>query len=260
MWPPTLRGRRDEVFDSCNFTHFGDLCACSIRSRVGYSVNSLKLISTALLILSLCTIISVPAYIFLTQFLYCPSCRYFNAELTPPPGSKATGAANVEAYLHEGIFYWTLNTTKTAKRVETLQIVDGKGNTQVVALILDTFTPPLSGAKIANGSTDGTDLNPAVAADLYELAGHMCMGHIYALVTTPSGDLQGPFVYQPEDGVTDTCANTVAAYAPSGMNMEGMVMGPSPSPAPVPPSGATSIRATSLSMAFMLASLFFFAH
>jgi hypothetical protein len=91
-----------------------------------------------------------------------------------------------------------------------LQIVDGAGDGSVEGVTLKTFDPPLTGGQNLSGSFDASQVNPAVAGSLNELAGHVCMGHIYAAAKMESGQiLMGKLVYVPEQGSTLACDEAV---------------------------------------------------
>lgn len=94
--------------------------------------------------------------------------------------------------------------------VTELQIVDGMGDGSVVGVTLKTFDPPVSGDVEFAGSFGASEVNSAVAGDLDELAGHICMGHIYAAAKMENGQiLMGKIRYVPEEGSTLTCEEAV---------------------------------------------------
>lgn len=155
----------------------------------------------------------------------------------------------MSVYTHAGGIIWQANVTLAKGQTLTeMAIVDGKGAGAVVAAAIPV-TPALVGpltAKAINGSFDALDtLNPAVATDEIDLAGHMCMGHIYGVATTSAGELTAPFAYDPRDK-GDTCEEAVAHYsgappAPTEKDEHAGHGASVPTPAPVPPaSGAAA--------------------
>jgi len=104
-----------------------------------------------------------------------------------------------------------------------LQIVDGMGDGSVVGVTLKTLDPSVSGDSQLSGTFDASALNPAVGGDLDELAGHICMGHIYAAAKLEGGQmLTGKLAYEPEEGSTLTCEEAVPGDHSSHMGGDHM--------------------------------------
>jgi hypothetical protein len=133
-----------------------------------------------------------------------------------------------------------------------LQIVDGNGDGSVEGVTLKTLNPPVSGTQNLGGSYAVTDINPAVAANMDELAGHICMGHIYVSAKMESGQmLMGKLVYTAEEGSTFTC-DEAFAETHGGDHME--TTPPSPSSSVIVSAASRSIVA----MILIAAMGFFF--
>lgn len=134
----------------------------------------------------------------------------FTANLTPVGGPSVTGSGTVLIQADDEQVSWQIEVSDVVG-LSLLQIVDGQGTGSVEGITLKTFDPPVDGTQNISGSFDGSDLNPAVAGNAGELAGHICMGHIYASAKMVSGQmLMGAINYVvPENGSTMTCDDAV---------------------------------------------------
>lgn len=139
-------------------------------------------------------------------------CRDFNATLAPGKTSTAQGSAVAKLYTHADKFYWQINVTDVEGLNEVV-IADGIAGDYVDAVTLKAFSPAFSGSQSINGSFAGTDINPAVAGDIDELAGHVCMGHIFVVAKTTGGNLVGKITYAPQEGSTETCEEATVKYS-----------------------------------------------
>ena len=127
------------------------------------------------------------------------------------------------------MFYWQINVTDIKGLTEVV-IADGMGTDYVDAVVLQSFNPAFSGSQNINGSFGDAAIAPATAGSVDELAGHICMGHIYAIAKTTAGDLIGKIVYVPDD--TATCEEAVAMHTTDTPSTT------APAPAASPKSGA----------------------
>ncbi len=148
-------------------------------------------------------------------------CSTFTSKLAPVGGPSVPGSGTVLIQADGPQVSWQVNVTDVVG-LSQLQIVDGQGDGSVEGVTLKVLDPPVDGSQNLSGSFNGSDLNPAVAANAAELAGHICMGHIYASAKMESGQmLMGKIVYVPEKGSAMTCDEAVVgAYGTSGADME----------------------------------------
>jgi hypothetical protein len=100
---------------------------------------------------------------------------------------------------------------------------------------LDVSAPLAGSPPTYNSSFAAAAISPDVAASVTELAGHMCMGHIFVAVDTADGMLTGPMVYTPEEAGSATCDDAVGAHHGS---VESTATAAAAAPGAAPPSSA----------------------
>jgi len=143
---------------------------------------------------------------------YASAHTYFVTELKTNDGDSI---GEVEAYIHDGEWTWTLNSTES---LLTAEIADRRGDalnpvlTNLVDLGLQKEPVEIDGGAILtyNGTFADSAIKVENMPNLFkeernmtnalQLAGHMCMGHIFAVVNTTDGvSAYGPLTYA-EDG------------------------------------------------------------
>jgi len=178
--------------------------------------------------------------------------------LTATGSPATTPAATFDSYIHEGDWHWALNST-IPDGIDALEIVSATGPksapvyVEAIQLIPVLNTTDASGMQMLNGSfMDPKQISPKVAASVYELAGHVCMGHIYLRANTTDGQtLLAPISYDEAqtleyEGVSMTCDEAASQESQeepdtSSMgSMEGMPMGPMSAPPAPAASNAVS--------------------
>ncbi|KAG7671506.1 hypothetical protein Ndes2526B_g09333 [Nannochloris sp. 'desiccata'] len=141
----------------------------------------------------------------------------FTADLKPVGGLSVPGSGSVLIVADDAVITWQVNVTDVVG-LSQLQIVDGMGDGSVEGVTLMTLDPPVTAeSENLSGSFDASAVNPAVASNLGELAGHICMGHIYAAAKMEDGQmLMGKLRYMPEEGSALTCEEAVPGDHSSG--------------------------------------------
>jgi len=152
--------------------------------------------------------IAIVSLLFACLAGYASAHSYFVAELKTDDGDSI---GDVEAYIHDGEWTWTLNSTES---LLTAEIADRRGDalnpvlTNLVDLDLQKEPAEIDGGAILtyNGTFDDSAIEVMNMPKLFkeernmtnalQLAGHMCMGHIFAVVNTTDGvSAYGPLTY-----------------------------------------------------------------
>ena len=135
---------------------------------------------------------------------------YFIADLKTVDG---TSVGNAEAFIHDGEWTWEVNSTLP---LSTAGIVDRRGDaanpefTDLVNFIIDTKVNPVEDVYQYQGTFDDSSIEVQNKPSLFkeernmtnalQLAGHMCMGHIFVLANTTEGlSVYAPLMYS-KDG------------------------------------------------------------
>jgi hypothetical protein len=152
--------------------------------------------------------IAIVSLLFACLAGYASAHSYFIAELKTDDGDSI---GEMEAYIHDGEWTWTLNSTES---LLTAEIADRRGDalnpvlTSLVDLDLQKEPLEIDGGAILtyNGTFDDSAIEVENMPKLFkeernmtnalQLAGHMCMGHIFAVVNTTDGvSAYGPLTY-----------------------------------------------------------------
>lgn len=152
--------------------------------------------------------IAIVSLLFACLAGYASAHSYFVAQLKTDDGDSI---GDVEAYIHDGEWTWTLNSTES---LLTAEIADRRGDalnpvlTNLVNLDLQKEPAEIDGGAILtyNGTFDDSAIQVENMPNLFkeernmtnalQLAGHMCMGHIFAVVNTTDGvSAYGPLTY-----------------------------------------------------------------
>jgi len=163
---------------------------------------------------------------------YAFAHSYFTADVKTENG---TSIGNVEAFIHDGEWTWEANTTAS---LSTLAIVDRRGDaanpefTDLVDLSITVQDTPVGDLYQYEGTFDDSSIEIQNKPSLFkeernmtnalQLAGHMCMGHIFILANTTDGSsVYGPLVYA-KDGDCYEGTKTTSMRMPMGdMSMGG---------------------------------------
>lgn len=158
---------------------------------------------------------------------------YFVTELKMDNG---TSVGDVEAYIHDGEWVWTLNSTVP---LQTAEIADRRGGalnpilTNLVDLDLQKEPEKIEAGSILryNGTFDDTAIETSNMPNLFkeernmtnalQLAGHMCMGHIFVVANGTDGmSAYGPLTFA-KDGDCYEGTGTESMRMPMGSSMGG---------------------------------------
>ncbi|KAL4514186.1 hypothetical protein Ndes2437B_g04161 [Nannochloris sp. 'desiccata'] len=147
---------------------------------------------------------------------------FFNA--TDFADSPNPGSSFFSGYLDKATntFYWNFNfTSPGVTGLQALEIRDGKKDMDVLGKELQAFSIPSTFTGTRNFSGNFSDgIGPAVASNATELANHMCMSHIYAVVQTETGSQRAVINYDPKKSRMDC----YAAVGLQGHSMSDMPM------------------------------------
>lgn len=160
---------------------------------------------------------------------YAFAHSYFIADLKSEDG---TSVGNVEAFIHDGEWTWEVNSTVP---LSTAGIVDRRGdaaNPEFTDLVDFTIAPqdnPVGDLYQYQGTFDDSSIEIKNKPSLFkeernmtnalQLAGHMCMGHIFVLANTTDGSsVYGPLMYS-KDGDCYEGTKTTSMRMPMGMSM-----------------------------------------
>ena len=177
--------------------------------------------------------IAIVSLLFACLAGYVSAHSYFVAELKTDGGDTI---GEMEAYIHDGEWTWTLNSTES---LLTAEIADRRGDalnpvlTNLVGLDLQKEPLEIDGGAILtyNGTFDDSAIEVENMPNLFkeernmtnalQLAGHMCMGHIFAVVNTTDGvSAYGPLTYA-KDGDCYEGTGTESMRMPMGGSMGG---------------------------------------
>ena len=175
------------------------------------------------------------AFLLLSHVVgYAFAHSYFIADLKTENG---TSVGNVEAFIHDGEWAWEANSTVP---LSTMAIVDRRGDaanpefTDLVDLSIIPQDTPVGDMYQYEGTFDDGSIEVENKPSLFkeernmtnalQLAGHMCMGHIFILATdaTDGSNVYGPLMYA-KDGDCYEGTKTTSMRMPMG----GMSMGAS---------------------------------
>ncbi len=175
----------------------------------------------------------------------------FSAELAALDGAPTPGALALRAEVHDGGWHWTADAAGV-QGLTRLSIVDGKpapGRRAEEAVELLVLSNPLTGVGALSGDFGDADISPAVAADASELAGHVCMGHIWVLAETAAGPLAAPLALPG----TDAAACEAAVGGEHADHEAAEISGAAVVAAPAVASGAAMMRGAAAAAALLLA-------
>ncbi len=167
------------------------------------------------------------AILLLSHMVGCAFAHsYFVADLKAENG---TSIANAEAFIHDGEWTWEVNSTLP---LSTAGIVDRRGDaanpefTDLVDLIIDTKINQVEDLYQYQGTFDDSSIEVSNKPSLFkeernmtnalQLAGHMCMGHIFVLANTTEGfSVHAPLMYS-KDGDCYEGTKTTTMRMPMG--------------------------------------------
>ena len=184
---------------------------------------------------------------------------YFQATLENPSDGSSFG--NVTAYIHDGEWTWSMNTSSP---VESAEISDRRGTAlDPVFRPLVTYVSKETNDLNTTGTFGSNDVMTENAADLFKnasipaaqaLAGHMCMGHIFAVVNGADGNTYyGPMTFMGEEDCYEATGNESMRknMGHSDMDME-MANGPMAADGPMGTSGGVMAALTGTTISAMM--------
>lgn len=172
------------------------------------------------------------AILLLSHVVGCAFAHsYFIADLKTENG---TSVGNAEAFIHDGEWTWEVNSTTP---LSTAGIVDRRGDaanpefTDLVDFVIVPQDNPVGDLYQYEGTFDDSSIEIQNKPSLFkeernmtnalQLAGHMCMGHIFVLANTADGSsVYGPLMYS-KDGDCYEGTKTTSMRMPMGMSMGG---------------------------------------
>jgi hypothetical protein len=201
----------------------------------------------------------VMAVCIISHFNSAAGHEYFQATLANP--SDDSSFANVTAYIHDGEWTWSMNTSAP---VELAQISDRRGAAEdPVFRPLVTYISKETTSLNTTGMFGSEDVMTENAADLFKnasipaaqaLAGHMCMGHIFAVVNGVDGDTYyAPMTFMGEGDCYESTGNESMRMkmGHSDMDME-MANGPMAADGPMGTSGGVVAKITGAATVMLL--------